>query len=66
MASLDEEIAALKAKIDGYELRLNDPTISESLYEKLLDLIKSRSDNLTRLLDAKKVQSAGNPEFLVT
>ena len=58
MASLDEEITALKAKIEGYELRLNDATITESRYDKLLDLIKSRSENLTELLKLKNAQSA--------
>ena len=58
MASLDDIIAALKAKIEGYELKLNDPTTSESRYDKLLDLIKSRSDNLTEVLKLKNGQSA--------
>ena len=59
MSSLDEEIAALKAEIEGYKLKLNDPTITESRYDKLIDLIKSCRDNLTRLLDEKKALSAG-------
>ena len=48
MASLDEEITALKAEIEGYELRLNDITSHE---DKLVwaGLIKSRSDSLTEL-----------------
>ena len=61
MASLDEEITALKAEIEGYKLRLNDPTISESRYDKLLDLIKSCNDRLTVLEKRKDAQSAGNP-----
>ena len=58
MASLDEEITALKAKIEGYELTLNDPTISDLRYDKLLDLIKSCRDNLTELGKRKNAQSA--------
>ena len=58
MASLDDIIAALKAKIEGYELKLNDPTTSESRYDKLLDLIKSCRDNLTEVLKLKNGQSA--------
>jgi hypothetical protein len=42
MASLDDKIAALEAEIEGYKLRLNDATITESRYDKLLDVIKSR------------------------
>ena len=60
MASLDEEIAALKAEIEGYELDLKDAASREEKSE-LRGLIKSRSDNLTRLLDEKNGQSAGNP-----
>ena len=56
MESLDEEIAALKAEIEGYKLELKDAT---TLQEKsgLRGLIKSSRDILTRLLDEKKAQS---------
>ncbi len=57
MASLDEEITALKAEIEGYKLRLNDAAITESRYDKLLDVIKSRSDNLTELQKQKNTAS---------
>ncbi len=57
MASLDEEITALKAEIEGYKLELKDATSAEEKSE-LRGLIKSCRDNLTRLLDEKKAQSA--------
>ena len=60
MVSLDEEIAALKAEIEEYELDLNDATSAEDI-RMWAGLIKSCSDNLTRLLDEKNGQSAGNP-----
>ena len=60
MVSLDEEIAALKAEIEGYELDLKDATSREEKSE-LRGLIKSCSDNLTELLKLKNGQSAGNP-----
>ena len=58
MASLDEEIAVLKADIEGYKLKLNNPTITESRYFKFLELIKSCNDRLTQLLKLKIAQSA--------
>ena len=61
MASLDEEIAVLKAEIEGYKLELKDATITESRYDKLLDLIKSTSDCLTELEKRRNAQAAGNP-----
>ena len=60
MASLDEEITVLKAKIEGYEIELKDATSRE---DKLVwaGLIKSCRDNLTELEKRKNAQSAGNP-----
>ena len=60
MASLDNKIAALEAEIEGYKLEYKDATSPKEKSE-LRDLIKSCRDNLTRLLDEKKAQSAGNP-----
>ncbi len=57
MASLDEEITALKEKIEGYDLRLNDATSAEDI-RIWAGLIKSRSDNLTELEKRKNAQSA--------
>ena len=58
MASLDQEITALKAEIEGYKLDLKD-AISREEKRELRGLIKSCHDHLTRLLDEKKAQSAG-------
>ena len=52
MAALDDEIAALKAVIEGYELELKDATSREEKSE-LRGLIKSCRDNLTELLKLK-------------
>ena len=57
MASLDEEIAALKAEMEGYELDLKDATSREEKSE-LRGLIKSCRDNLTEVLKLKNGQSA--------
>jgi hypothetical protein len=60
MASLDldKEIAALKAEIEGYKLRLNDATSAEDI-RMWAGLIKSRSDNLTELQKQKNATSGG-------
>ncbi len=60
MASLDEEITALKAKIEGYELRLNDATSAKDI-RMWAGLIKSYCDILTELEKRKNAQSAGSP-----
>ncbi len=60
MASLDEEITALKAEIEGYKLELKDATSREEKSE-LRGLIKSCCDNLTELEKRRNAQSAGNP-----
>ncbi len=60
MASLDEEITALKTEIEGYELELKDATSREEKSE-LCGLIKSCRDNLTELEKRKNAQSAGSP-----
>jgi hypothetical protein len=48
MASLDEKIADLVEKIEGYEMDLKRATSHEDIIQ-LRGLIQSRSDNLTRL-----------------
>ncbi len=58
MASLDEEITALKEEIEGYKLELKDATSREEKSE-LRGLLKSRSDNLTELLKQKNTASRG-------
>ncbi len=59
MASLDEEITALKAKIEGYKMKLNDAT---SVEDKRMwaGLIKSCRENLTELEKRRNAQAAGN------
>ncbi len=57
MASLDDKIAALEAKIEGYELKLNDATTGEAQLA-WVGLIKSCRDNLTEHLKLKNSKSA--------
>ena len=53
MTSLEEEISALKAKIEGYEAKLDAAT---TLEEKKMyaDLITARGNNLTALLQQQQ------------
>ena len=60
MASLDDKITSLKAKIEGYELELKDATSREEKSE-LRGLIKSCRENLTELEKRRNAQAAGNP-----
>ena len=64
MASLDEEIAVLKAEIEGYKLKLKDATSHEDI-RMWAGLIKSRSENLTELEKRRNAQAAGNPNNLL-
>eukprot|EP01038_Epipyxis_sp_PR26KG_P015919 gene15919-21597_t len=57
MASLDEEMAVLKAEIEGYELKLNDATSSEDI-RIWAGLIKSCRENLTELEKRRNAQAA--------
>ena len=59
MATLDDEITALEAEIEGYELKLNDPNTSAKDIRVWARLITSRRDALNRLLDEKKAQTTG-------
>jgi hypothetical protein len=61
MASLDEEIAALEAEIEGYEMKLNDATSSVEDIRIWAGLIKSCRENLTELKKRRNAQAAGNP-----
>ena len=56
MASLDEEITALKAETEGYKLRLNDATSAENI-RMWAGLIKSCNDRLTIQEKRKDTQS---------
>ena len=59
MASLDEEIATLKEKIERYDIRLNEATGDDE--RMWLGIITSCRNNLTELLKQQNAQSAGNP-----
>eukprot|EP01032_Pedospumella_encystans_P034008 gene34008-38439_t len=61
MADLNEEIAVLKAEIEGYKKALNDPSTSEARKDKLIDVIKSSRDNLTELLHQQTAATAPAP-----
>jgi hypothetical protein len=59
MATLDERILALEAKIDIYETQLQGAT-TEKEKDRLAGLITSRNETLNKLLDEKKaLQTAG-------
>jgi hypothetical protein len=59
MATLDERILALEAKIDIYETQLQGAT-TEKEKDRLSGLITSRNETLNKLLDEKKaLQTAG-------
>ena len=58
MASLDDEIADLKAEIEGYKNDLKEAT-SPIEKSELRGLIKSCRDNLTELEKRKNAQSNG-------
>jgi hypothetical protein len=57
MASLDDKIADLEARIDRYETDYETAS-TEDKKLLLLQTIKSARDNLTRLLVEKKLLSA--------
>jgi len=50
MATLDEEIAALKAEIEGYKVQLNSATDPTEKSE-IRGLIKTRSETLNILMN---------------
>ncbi len=60
MASLDEEIAALKAEIEVYRLE-SIGVISGEDKVVLRKLMTSRNDYLTELMKQRNAKSAGNP-----
>ena len=60
MASLDEEINVLKAKIDRYEFQLETAT-SPKVQSELREIIRSKSDNMTELLKQRNAQALGIP-----
>ena len=59
MKTLEEKISALEDVIAGYDAQLNEAGISEAKWNRLSDMIKTRSETLNRLLDEKNGQSAG-------
>jgi hypothetical protein len=58
MDALDEEIAALKATIKGYEAEYATAS-SEARKDRLLDAITAASQNLTELEKRKNAATAG-------
>jgi hypothetical protein len=59
MDALDEEIAALKAEIEGYKAEYATAS-SEARKDRLLDAITAARQNLKQLLDERKtVATAG-------
>ena len=58
MMTLDEEISALKAEIEGYKMDLKNALTSAEKSE-IRGLIKSSRDNLSYLLKQKKDVTKG-------
>lgn len=59
MTLLDDRISALEGEISGYVTQLNVVGISEEKWNRLSDMITSRTGTLNKLLDEKNGQSAG-------
>ena len=53
MASLNEKISALEAKVEGYEVDLKNATTPEEK-RLLLQIVNTRSETLNRLLDKER------------
>jgi hypothetical protein len=59
LKTLEEKICALKDEIAGYVAQLNEARVPEAKWNRLSDMIKTRSEMLNRLLDKKNGRSTG-------